>query len=140
MSHTALTSAVARLLTDRELLQHFRAAPYRAAQRVGVSSHDLHTFVRMDADELYRQANALVDKRWHETSKLIPLTVAQLGREGRQLFHYYAHSYWPVGHRRHALDALKFMGFLTTNQILKVNCREFMAVRSLSRRLPSAAQ
>ena len=87
---------------------------------------------RLDPVGLTHQAETLLQKRWHEVTKLLPSTIAELGSEAEELFRYLALKSWPEGHRRHALDAADFIGFLEHNQLVHVDSAEKRKIRRLA--------
>ena len=119
------------MLQDPGLRAAFRSDPRETAGRLGLAAHDLDAFLDLNADQLDRQAFALVAKRWHEVVRLAPNTVGNLGDEGPQLFRFHAQSYWPDGHRRHLLDARRFLQFLLKNGVGSVDADEFDALRRM---------
>ena len=111
MAGIELTSALARLLSDRDVRRRFRADPRRVASDLSLSSHDASILSAIDPVALETQAQALIDKRRGEVSRIIPRTWALLSGP-TQIFEEYAVRAWPAGHRRHPLDALGFIRFL----------------------------
>ena len=86
--------------------------PAETARQLSIDNHDLTTFLSMDFDRLQAQAQTLLNKRFHEVTRIIPETTGRLGTEGKALFHAYALTYWPKGHTRHLSDALEFCNYL----------------------------
>jgi hypothetical protein len=107
-----LTSALARLLSDRDVRRRFRADPRHVAYDLSLSPHDAAILSAIDPVALETQAQALLDKRRGEVSRIIPRTWALLSAGHTQIFEEYAVRSWPAGHRRHLLDALGFVRFL----------------------------
>jgi hypothetical protein len=101
-----LTTVLGRLLADPALRAEFRRDPAATARRLDA---DLSA---IDPDELERQAETLVDKRFHEVAKLLPRTIALQGGDAARIFAAHASLFWPEGHRRHADDAVAFVRFL----------------------------
>lgn len=132
MTQVDLTTAISRLLSDRSLRENFARSPRLAAETIGVAPSDLGSFVQIDCDGLCRQAQAMIDKRRYEVAKLLPETFAGIGSEGEELFNFYAQTFWPTGHRRHAIDARQFLQFLLSNGIAGARKPEW---RRLSRQL-----
>ena len=123
---------MARLLGSHQLREHFGQEPEDVARSLRVAPDQIESFVRLDYQGLCRQATALIRKRWHEVSKLVPKTVDSLDSGADQLFYFYATAYWPEGHRRHALDSLGFLQFLSKNRILSIDRCELKRVRRLA--------
>jgi hypothetical protein len=107
-----LTSALARLLSDRELRLRFRADARQVACDLSVSLHDEAILCAIDPAALETQAQALIDKRCGEVARIIPRTWEVLVAERMKLFEEYAEHSWPAGHQRHLLDALGFIRFV----------------------------
>ncbi|QDU96424.1 hypothetical protein [Lignipirellula cremea] len=128
-----LTTALGLLLSNRELRRRLREAPAEVACELGLSGPEEEALRQIDLDGLERQAAALLGKRWWEVGKLLPLTIAALGSEAREVFEFYATRRWPDGHRRHAVDAVEFLAFLKQNGLPAVSTAEARRVRRLSR-------
>jgi hypothetical protein len=129
-----LVTAIGRLLHNRQLRIEFEHAPEAVAIRLGLTDADSETFVRLDIGGIARQAEGLLSKRWHEVADLIPETTKELGREGRDLFRFYASNSWPAGHRRHYVDAFNFLKFLKKNDLAIGSANEMKTVRQLATR------
>jgi hypothetical protein len=100
--------------------------------QLGLTGSALEYIAQLDKDNLRNQAETLLQKRWHEVSKLLPITVAELGHEAWEIFRYYGVHEWPSGHRRHAVDAATFIRFLEQNQIVVVEASEKRHARRLA--------
>jgi hypothetical protein len=107
-----LTTALAALLTDRDALDLFHRDALAAAEKLQVRAEHHDAFIAIDPMGLEAQAATLINKRFCETAKLLPLTFLRLGDAAENLFLNYAQSHWPVGHRRHLLDAIEFAQLL----------------------------
>ncbi|MFQ5734273.1 MAG: hypothetical protein ACE5KM_20235, partial [Planctomycetaceae bacterium] len=79
--------------------------------RLGLSDGDLDVLRNLDAEELQRQADCYIHKRYYEMAELIPASLGLIGRGARRLFRQYATDNWPEGHRRHLNDAIEFVRF-----------------------------
>lgn len=99
----------ARLLGSTALRRLLREDPNAFARQLGIGEPTLRELTSVDATALERQAQGLLEKRWHEIRKRIPRTAAQLGSKGYELFLVDAERTWPEGHRRHWLDAWAFV-------------------------------
>jgi len=119
-----IISVMGRLLSDQVLREDFCNAPRRVAQQLGLVGSELELVALLDPVGLKNQAEALLQKRWHEVAKLLPITITVLGDDAEEIFRYYAVHAWPTGHRRHVLDAAEFVRFLEHNQIVKVDSTE----------------
>jgi len=108
LSDSDLTTALARLLSDPDLRAAFRQDRKQAAAQLALHSVDLDTFLGLDEAAIDEQALGLLDKRFHEVSRLIPQTMRGIGDRCRPIFRNYASRHWPTGHRRHLIDAIEF--------------------------------
>lgn len=127
-------TVLGRLLANPVLRRMLRSDPVLAA---GALDADPALLEGLDPDALEEQARGLVEKRFHEVGKLLPRTVHGLGPAAAALFERHAASYWPEGHRRHALDALAFARFLESRS--EPVCRaELNRLRFGMTRLPFA--
>lgn len=129
---SAWADAIGRLLNSQELRDQFEASPEQVAQELNIASEDLAAFVSLDRDQLRRHADTLLDKRWHEIRRLLPMTISELGQRAEEIFRFYATNDWPVGHRRPPVDAFRFLEFLTANQIQEPNQVELKRIRRLA--------
>ncbi len=100
-----LTTALGRLLADSTLRERLRRDPEGVARALGIGAGDL---LALDADDLERQAEGLISKRFHEVRKRMPRTLNVLNPGSLELFKQYAQGVWPTGHLRHARDAEGF--------------------------------
>ena len=107
-----LTTALGRLLSDAALRREHARDPEALARRLDVDAAHLAAFLGLDRDGLEIQAEALIAKRFHEASELLPETTARLGGTARARFFELAETSWPTGHRRHLADAVAFCGHL----------------------------
>lgn len=110
-------TAQARLLSDSALRAEFRNDPGGVANRLGIPIAEQPDFLKLDPAQLEAQANGLITKRMHEVRRLLPITFANLGERGEKLFLDYVESFWPEGHHRHLLDAVKFAAHLRSKKI-----------------------
>ena len=101
-------TAQTRLLVDPNLRAQFRSNPEQVARDLALSPVQSALFVRLSPAQLDSQARALIDKRYHETRKLLPRTAELMGKAMRPAFIEHALDYWPTGHQRHLHDACKF--------------------------------
>ena len=125
-----LVTAVGRLLSSIELRDAFEQSPLAVADRLGIAESDRAVFLSLDAQQLNQQAETLIQKRWHEVRRLAPRTIEALGDSAGELFQFYAGRFWPQGHRRHQLDAFRFLQFLAANDI---DCIDKKELRRLAR-------
>jgi hypothetical protein len=100
-----LTTVLGRLLSDPSLRAAWRRDPEATARRLDAEPE---TAAALDAVDLEHQAETLVEKRFHEVSRLLPRTLAILGGGAAAAFREHAAGFWPEGHRRHAEDASAF--------------------------------
>ena len=118
MAGPDLTIALARLLCDHQLRAAFATDPTGVARDLALPPHDRDIFCAMDPVALERQAKALLRKRRDEVARLVPLSWQRLGSAALARFDEYASASWPVGHRRHAEDALAFLRFLASHRLV----------------------
>lgn len=123
------TTALARLLSDRELRRRFTRDRAAAVEELGVSVEDREMVLRLDAEDLEAQARTLLQKRLHEVRRLLPVTFEQLGSAASDLFLSHAAVYWPTGHNRHLTDAVEFGGFLLRNRVHELYLAEYHRAR-----------
>lgn len=109
MAPIDFTSAFARLLCDAALREAFARDPVETSARLGVDEPGRSSFLALNPADLEAQANALLEKRFHEVSRLIPDTMTRLGSGARERFGAFAKISWPTGHQRHLIDALRFL-------------------------------
>lgn len=133
MQSLSLVDAVARLLTDRRLREHFEQDPRAVADRIGIEAESYLEFTRLDASSIARQAEGLIEKRLQEVISMAPKTTNKLSNNLRELFQFYAEKYWPTGHRRHSLDAMHFLEFLARNRVVPIDRDELRQVQRASR-------
>src|SRR5262245_47434545 len=105
-------TALGRLLRDPVLRLQFRGEPAAAVRALELRESDRHRVLGVDADQLDRQAEELLRKRFHEVARLMPRTIERLGADAYDEFERYAIGYWPSGHRRHVDDAARFGEYL----------------------------
>ena len=125
-----LINAIGRLLSDPVLRANFSKSPRETAGGLGLSGNEIELLAQIDVESLDRQAETLLQKRWHEVTKLLPNTIAQVGDEAETLFRYFATNSWPEGHLRHFIDAHNFVSFLEENQVVEVDAIEKRRARS----------
>lgn len=111
-----LTTALGRLLSNAELRRDYAQDAAALARRLDVDEKHLDGFLALDQNGLDIQAEALIGKRFHEASALLPETTARYGAAARRMFFEFAESSWPTGHRRHLEDAVAFCQFLHTRE------------------------
>lgn len=126
---SSVVNAIGHLLSSDELRVQFETSPDQVAQLLNVDEQDLAEFVIIDSQQLRRQAVTLLNKRWHEIRRLVPLTISELGDGADEIFRFYATNDWPVGHRRHPVDALRFLQFLIADRIHQPNMTELKRMR-----------
>lgn len=102
-------TVLGRLLADPVLRASLRRDPASVARTLEA---DPQLLADLDPKGLEEQAQGLVDKRFHEVAKLLPITITCLGASAAAVFAEHAAAFWPEGHRRHALDADAFGRFL----------------------------
>ena len=129
---TGLVDAIAQVLSSVELREQFELSPEVVADQLAVATEDRQAFVELDAEQLKRQSNTLLNKRWHEVRRLVPLTIELLDEQAGDVFRFYATNDWPIGHRRHPADAFRFLQFLIANKIQEPNQAELKKMRRLS--------
>lgn len=117
----AFQTALARLLSNRDLRRRFREDPDRTAAEWGIARHDLRALTAIAPDELERQADGLISKRFHEVRGLLPWTCSELGGGARKHFIRFAATRWPTGHKRHVEDAVGFCRYLSGINAGKIN-------------------
>ena len=122
-------TAFARLLSSQVLREQFRESPSSVSDQLGINQQDRSAFESLCADQVEQQAETLLNKRWHEVRRLAPKTTASLGEDGAEIFRYFASNDWPEGHRRHVVDAYRFLKFLRANGIQKPDRVELNRVR-----------
>ena len=96
---------------------------------MGLTGNEIELLAQIDAGSLEHQADTLIQKRWHEVTKLLPNTIEKID-DVWTIFRYFATRSWPEGHLRHFVDAHNFVSFLEENQIVKVDAAEKRRVRS----------
>jgi len=101
-------SAQTMLLADKRLRASFRTDPVAIARELKIRPPEIALFVAMNPDQLDAQADILVQKRFHEVGKWLPLTFNALGEQAGIEFIAYSATFWPESHRRHLLDAARF--------------------------------
>ncbi|MGI8924150.1 MAG: hypothetical protein ACR2HJ_08965 [Fimbriimonadales bacterium] len=102
-------------------------------------SRGLGRLPNLDIEELGRQGDALIAKRYHELGKLAPMTLRSLGPRSADCFAAFAEQSWPTGVRRHLDDACEFSDYLRSIG-LRVNAVEssLLAFRRRSKRIALA--
>ena len=93
---------------DKRLRASFRTDPVAIARELKIRPPEIALFVAMNPDQLDAQADILVQKRFHEVGKWLPLTFNALGEQAGIEFIAYSATFWPESHRRHLLDAARF--------------------------------
>jgi len=102
------TTLLSSLLTDPRMREALRSSSQTFITKHALND-SLSAFVlSLDLDQLDKQAECLIQKRFSEVKMLLPRTIAQLGKEAWCRFSEHASRYWPRGHRRHLLDAVQF--------------------------------
>lgn len=129
---TGLVEGIAQLLSSFELRERFSNSPEEVAAQLALAPEDRKAFIELDPAQLERQANILLNKRWHEVRRLVPKTIESLDERAVDVFRFYATNDWPIGHRRHPVDALCFLKFLIANELQEPNQGELKKMRRLS--------
>lgn len=119
------TTALGRLLSDGRLRALYLRDRAAAVRTLDLQTEDIPAFRALDAEALEAQACSLLDKRFHELGKFLPLTLARLKNEARKVFYKYANEYWPSGHRRHLDEAIVFGEFLQKQRPQYLDQAEF---------------
>ena len=109
---TGLATALGRLLTDSNVRRAYGEGREQVAAQLDVDADVLPAFLSLNLSDLDEQARTLKSKRLSEAAGFMPTTMASLGKDRQSLFFCYAETYWPQGHRRHAIDALAFADHL----------------------------
>ena len=116
------TTLLSSLLTDPRMREALRSSSQTFITKHALND-SLSAFVlSLDLDQLDKQAECLIQKRFSEVKMLLPRTIAQLGKEAWCRFSEYATRYRPRGHRRHLLDAVQFGNY---NRMTVVNGHAF---------------
>lgn len=111
-----------KLLSSRSLRAEFERDRVAVAESMGLSESDLPLVRDLDLTALGLQAGTLVNKRYAAVADLLPVTSQAVGPAMRGWFEQYADTFWPEGHQRHLLDALRFHAFLMAHKVAGV-CR-----------------
>lgn len=125
-------TALARLLSSQTLRDEFAESPEFVAKHLRVDTNSIPAFLAIDHAQLEEQAETLLVKRWHEVCELAPESTAALGDQGLETFRYFATNEWPTTHRRHPIDAYRFLLFLKSNRLAKPNRGELHRLRRMS--------
>lgn len=104
---SAWINAHSRLLTEPDLLQRFRAAPFVVAAEL-----ECHEIASLCPNQITAQRDTLIRKRFGQLKLLLPKTIRNTKGEAWQEFQSFAIAFWPTGHDRHAADATKFAAWL----------------------------
>lgn len=104
-----VTTALSLLLSHRHLRELLRDDPPVLQRTLDLSAADLDFLRRLDGEDLQRQAESYLEKRFYEVVALIPSTLRRMGRRAKPLFREFAEQHWPHGHRRHLADAIAFV-------------------------------
>lgn len=129
MAKMVFCEALGKILSDRSLREAFLRDPNDCASRLSLQSQDVPAFIRMSTDEIQRQAQTLLKKRFHEVSKWLPATISRLGAAAWTDFRDYAELEWPQGHNRHLRDAIGFGEHLQRSRRRELSTREFHRLR-----------
>jgi hypothetical protein len=92
---------------------------------------DRAAFLALSLDQVEAQAEALLRKRFHQISKLLPLAMERMGDDAWAHFRRYAEGHWPEGHRRHLEDALEFVRYLKAQEVGELSWRELHRLQFL---------
>lgn len=119
MAGRELTAALALLLSDSVLRARFISNPHCVAQELELSPLDTAVLSALDPAGLEAQAQALLNKRRREASRLVPQTWRLLGTAlaATAFAAYAARGVWPEGHQRHTRDAVGFMRWLMQEKL-----------------------
>lgn len=115
MNGTSWTDIQARLLCNSQLRAEFRSNPAATARSLGLRDEEMNFALTVDGPALERQANLLLDKRYHEVKKILPLTFQKLGDSAHAEFLKYADSNWPSSVEYHLEDAKGFIEWLMSH-------------------------
>lgn len=55
-----------------------------------------------------------------------------LNEQAEEVFRYYATNDWPIGHRRHPVDAFRFLHFLMANKLGQPDQAELKKLRRIN--------
>ena len=119
-------TALTRLLSQSDLRARFRLTPDVAMAEMNLRKEERAALLSLDLDDLDRQANSLIAKRFHEVRRLLPVTMGSLINDGRPQFFLYAAKRWPNGQKRHIDDAVAFCYFIERKCLGLVNRFERM--------------
>lgn len=134
---TDFVSLLSQILTHPKTLECFIDDSAGFIRQFEISENDREALLSLEPDQIRNQADTLLNKRWHEVRKLIPITIAGLDEQGSDLFRFYAANQWPEGHCRHLIDACGFLKFIKTNNVGNVDTSE---KRNVRRQLRMAAK
>ena len=127
-----LAEAIAQLLSSCELREQFEHSPENVADQLCIAAEERRAFVGLSVEQLNRQSETLLNKRWHEVCRLAPKTIAMLNEQAEEVFRYYATNDWPIGHRRHPVDAFRFLHFLMANKLGQPDQAELKKLRRIN--------
>ncbi|MBI3898015.1 MAG: hypothetical protein HY308_06930 [Gammaproteobacteria bacterium] len=112
MPEIDFTTALAKLLTDRDLRDLFRRDRDECTRQMSIRESDKPAFLALAPEHLDAQAETLVRKRLCEVRRFLPKTFRQLADRAESLFFAYAQTFWPQNHTRHREDAVTFGRYL----------------------------
>ena len=107
-----LTTALGRLLTNAALRSDFFRNRTATLERLDLDQAAAGVLEQIDETTFEQQAQGLIDKRFHEVTNMLPMTLRLLGEDASRTFQEYAGAFWPEGHRRHLIDAHEFCSYL----------------------------
>ncbi len=102
------TTALARLLSDSKLRKQFAIDPNKLVSGLSLSKSDKAMMLSLSHGQLELQAKVLLNKRLHEIQTILPNTFSYNKLLLAQEFYRYAEDYWPIGYKKHQLDAIRF--------------------------------
>lgn len=133
MTHSQ-THVLAQLLANKAQRQAFLNNRPGYLQRFNLDTEECKTLLQIDHQQLEKQAQGLLSKRWREVADLIPETVNTLGIRAYQHFLPYAESTWPNSTLKHFSDAYLFCEYLKERKLGTVNLSEMNRMYFISRK------
>jgi len=125
---------LARLYTDLEFQKKFLADPAGHAELFGLSASDAESLAKSAADEVRWFAESLVNKRFREVVKMLPLAQREIGANAfEEAFRQFAAEFAPSSVKKHLEDALAFSDQLlrgdldpTTKSLIRFESRRLL--------------
>lgn len=128
------TRLFARLLSDAALRRRFLESAEGLADELELTDELRRFLLTLPPDDLQRQAETLIRKRFYEVRHWIPDTISYLGNNALETFRAYAEDHWPQGHQRHRDDAVGFLQFLRVEGLPLSQCESNWLEFSISDR------